>query len=635
MTMQKCRRAVHYFIRCCLAREIKTSIRISLPVMPRFEFSFLRALFFLAPVLFFFSSSSQARAKEKEEPITRSPSPQPVVASVYVGERTLISLPLRGRIEEPVTILIRKKPRFGLISEPERVNRQTWRVWYSPLPGSDETIDSFSYAAKSVDSPVSVAAQVQVSIMKRPAELVFSDSLDFGSVPVGDTLVKEIDIQNSGGKTAVISPVLNLPWKLVDAIPIQIMAGETKKIRVAFSPDSSGEFAGKLALETDTKRAMKLNGSSQNPLQWPAKPVLFTSSQRATPQSVSFKNLTDRIREVVFEWPDFLEAPSHVTIEPDSILEIPVKLKAAPNLSWEGPVSFSCGNFKGSLTVAIETAPDSITLEPASVLDLGEFPLGSSANCTLRLTNSGGRPARLTIDLPNWIKLNPSPSAVLINPGESAHFEATATPQKVGTFDFSLPVHSDSETLGTFRLRVTARAARPVEKLLAIPAHRPVSPEPSTPVANIPPVEECALVESKPHSITISWKLTSPDTERFLIERRDIKPGAEGQVETVWKAWEGADVQISGDTATAHFRKLPPGTFWNIRITGIDSKGQLGQQPNRSFRIETRVASPLLPLWFWILVALAGTGSVIWLLKNKVTLVRDDLDARISNLEKQ
>lgn len=590
--------------------------------MPRFEFSFLRALIFLAPVLLFFSSASQAREKDKEEPITRPPSPQPVVASVYVGERTLINLSLRGRIEEPVTILIRKKPRFGILTEPERVNRQTWRVWYSPLPGSDEVIDSFSYAAKSVDSPVSVAAQVQVSITKRPAQLVFSESFDFGIVPVGDTLVKEIDIQNSGGKTADIKPALRAPWKLVDAIPIQIKAGDTKKIRIAFSPDSSGAFAEKLALETETKRAIKLKGSSKNPIQWPSQPLVFASDRREALQSLSFKNLTDRIREVVFEWPDFLEAPSHVIIEPELDIEIPVKLKASPSLSWDGPVSFSCGNFKGSLAVVIESAPASITLEPSSVLDLGEFPLGSSANCTLRLTNSGGRPARLTIDVPNWIKVNPSPAAVLINPGESAALEAKATPQKVGTFDFSLPVHSDSETLGIFRVRATARSAQPVEKLLAIPVPEPVSPAPSTPVADIPAVDECALVESTPHSITISWKLTSPDTKSFLIERREINLEEDGQVKTIWKRWEGADVHISGDSATAHFRKLPSGTFWNIRITGIDSKGQLGRQSKGSIRIQTRALNLwTIPFWIWmpgtlvLLIVFARLGKKMIMLK--------------------
>jgi hypothetical protein len=551
------------------------------------------AFFLLLPI------SPHAQAKEKEEPITRSPSPQPVVASVYVGQRALINLPLRGRIEDPVTILIRKKPSFGILTEPERVNRQTWRVWYSPLPGSDDNLDSFSYAAKSVDSPVSVAAQVQVSIMKRSAQLVFSDSLDFGSVPVGDTLIKEIDIQNSGGKTAVISPVLNPPWKLVDAIPIQIKAGDTKKIRVAFSPDSSGAFAEKLALETETKRAIKLNGSSKNPIQWPSKPLLFASDQREALQSVSFKNLTDRIREVGFEWPDFLEAPSHVSIEPESDIEIPVKLKAAPSLSWDGPVSFSCGNFKGSLTVVIQNAPASITLEPSSVLDLGEFPLGSSANCTLRLTNSGGRPARLTIDVPNWIKVNRSPASVLINPGESAAFEATVTPQKVGTFDFSLPVQSDSETLGAFRFRATARSAQPVEKLLVIPVPEPVSPPPSTPVADIPPVAECALVESTPHSIIVSWKV--PDgADGFVLESRRIVPMESGSFSEEWIEWKrNISFSVKDGLATANLKKLPSDTFWMIRVTGVDTKGVKGP-PSRIHRIETTQETFYkIPFFIW------------------------------------
>jgi hypothetical protein len=241
----------------------------------------------------------------------------------------------------------------------------------------------------------------------------------------------------------------------------------------------------------------------------------------------------------------------------------------------------------------------------------------------------------LTIDVPNGIRVVPSPAAVLIEPGKTAAFEATVTPQKVGSFEFSLPVHSDSEALGAFRLRATARAAQPVEKLLSIPVPQPVFSAPKAPLADIPPVDECALLESTPHSITISWKLASPDTKGFLIERREIKPQADGQVKMVWKRWEGVFIQISGDSATAHFRKLPSGTFWNIRITGIDSKGRLGQQPSRSFRIETRPPGPLLPLWAWIFLSSIAAGSVIWVLKNKVTFVRDDLETRISNLEKQ
>ena len=568
--------------------------------MPSPFISFLRVMAFLAPLmLFFFSARPCASAKEKEEPILRPPSPQPVVVSAYVGERTAIDLTLRGRIEDPATILIRKKPRFGLLSDPERVHRQIWRVWYSVPPDSAENLDSFTYAAKSVDSPVSVAASVQVSIIKRAAQLVFSESLDFGTVPVGDSTIKEVFVQNSGGKTATINPVLCAPWKLLDATPIRIKDGEAKIIRVAFSPDSSGVFAEKLVLEPDSKRGVTLNGDSQNPLAWPLRPVLFASNQRDAPLSVSFKNLTGRMREVVFEWPDFLEAPSHVSIEPESILEIPVKLKAAPSFSWEGPVSFSCGNFKGSFIVGIETAPASITLEPSSVLDLGEFPLGSSANCTLWLTNSGGRPARLTIDVPNWIKVNPSSLAVLLKPGESAAFEATATPQKDGTFDFSLPVQSDSETLGTFRVRAMTRSAQPVEKLLAIPVAEPVSPAPSTPVADIPSVKEFFLLDSTPHSITLSWKVLD-GANGFVLESRRIVPMESGSFSEEWIEWKrNISFLVKDGLATATLKKLPSDTFWMIRVSGIDSKGIKGP-PSRIHRIETTQETFYkIPFFIW------------------------------------
>lgn len=571
------------------------------------DFLFVRAHLFAGIVAtIVMCLSPRAHSKEKEVPINRPPSPEPVFTSAYVGETTAIDLPVRGRIEDPLQIIIRKKPRIGSLSEiPERIDRHTVRFWYSVPSGSSEDTDSFTYAAQSVDSPVSVAAPVRISVVKRNAELVCADSLDFGSVPVGETSTQQFDIHNAGGKTATIAPVLRPPWQLLDSTPIKIKGGETTKIRVAFSPGSPGSYADKFVLERDSKRGITLNGASENPLQWPSQEVLFASGHRADAQSVSFRNLTDKARELIFEWPAFLDAPSHITIDPGSSIEVPIRLRAEPAFSWDGTVPFSSANFRGSLAVVIETAPAIITLEPASVLDLGEISLGSAAKGTIKLANSGGRSARLTIDVPNGIKVNPSPVAVLIEPGMTAAFEATATPQKPGTFDFLLPVNSDSRNCGAFQVRATVRAAQPVEKLLAIRVSEPNSPALQIPVADIPPVDECTLLESTTRSIKISWKLTSPDTKSFIIERREIKLEADGQVKTEWKPWEGVHVQISGDSATAYFRKLPADTFWNIRITGIDSKGQLGQQSKRSLRIETQAFNSwTIPFWIWMPSAL-------------------------------
>jgi hypothetical protein len=238
------------------------------------------------------------------------------------------------------------------------------------------------------------------------------------------------------------------------------------------------------------------------------------------------------------------------------------------------------------------------------------------------------------MDVPKGIKVTPSPTGLLLEPGNALTFQALVSPPKEGTFDFLLPVHSDSEPLGAFGIRVSARAAQPVERLLTIPVTPTVPKEPDSPLADIPPIQECFLVEATEHSVTISWKLTSPETKDFLIERREIKQEGDGHVKTEWKKWEGVAIQMSGDSATALFRKLPPGTFWNIRITGFDSNGLAGQPPKGFFRIETQPKGPLFQTWVWAIAALAAAVALFWFLKNKITFVKDDLDVRIANLEK-
>ena len=565
----------------------------------------------------------------------RPPMPESLGVVAYIGTKTEIDLRVVGRIQEPLKVLIRKKPRSGTLSEPVRLNRNTFRVVYSTPADGIEGVDFFSYAAQSVDSPVSYSAQVQISIRQRPAQLEFPSSLDFGIVPVGDTRDMQLVVHNSGGETVHLRPPLNRPWALVDPLPISISGGETKKIRIAFSPVSSGVFADKFTIDGDSNRAISLRGASENPLQWPTEAILFTSKKRDNPEaSVLFTNPTDTPRNLVFQWPDFLQAPSHITIDPESSIDIPIRLKAIPSFSWEGSVPFSCGNLEGSLAVVVEAAPPRVELEPSTLQNLGEFPFGTAANSTLLLRNSGGRAVRLTMDVPKGIKVTPSPTGLLLEPGNALTFQALVSPPKEGTFDFLLPVHSDSEPLGAFCIRVSARAAQPVERLLTISPTPDVAKKPDSPVADIPPIQECFLVEATEHSVTISWKLTSPDTKSFLIERREIKPEGDGRVKAVWKQWEGADVQISGDSVTAHFRKLPPGTFWNIRITGIDSNGLAGQPPKGHFRIETKPMSPLFPTWVWASLVLVATVAVAWFFKNKITFVKDDLDARIAHLEK-
>jgi hypothetical protein len=92
------------------------------------------------------------------------------------------------------------------------------------------------------------------------------------------------------------------------------------------------------------------------------------------------------------------------------------------------------------------------------------------------------------------------------------------------------------------------------------------------------------------------------------------------------------EVLISGDEATAHFRKLAPGTFWHVRIRSVDDQDRVTAPPRGFFRIATQPLPPLLPDWFWW-VAVPSALTLLYRLWKKFRASRvENLDARIENL---
>ena len=570
--------------------------------------------------------------KYKLEPMISAPVPKGKTVTAYIGEKTEIDLQVRGRIEEPMKILIRKYPQIGTLSDPVHVSRNLVRVFYSVPAKSPERDENFSYAVQSKDSPVSIAAQVQINIRLRPTKLHFPSSLDFGSVPAGDILERVVVVENSGGVTAELDPKLNSPWVVLNPLPIKIGGGKSQKIRLSFSPVQSGRFAERLILSSDSNNYVTLTGASDPPLQWPKQGLLFESQKRSDPHALAtFTNVTDKPRTLTFEWPAFLEAPTSITIEPNASTEIPVTLIADPTFTFRDSVTFSCGQFKGSLPITVQSAPACVNLEP-STLDLGEVFTGTSAKGKFALTNSGGQNATVSIDVPKGILVEPSPKDIQLAPGSTVPFEVTVAPQKADAFHFQLPVNSGKNELGIFRVQLTSRDPLKVERKQSIQptTPKPISPAPIPP--NIPSVQECFLLESTTNSIKIEWKLPSPDISEFFIERREISLDENTRPE--WVLWkDGVNIELKDNTAVASFRNLPrPGAFWIIRISGTNPQGQT-LPPSPQFRIETRPASPLVPFWMWILILLASALG-IYLRKNRVRFVADDHNERISHLEK-
>ena len=590
---------------------------------------FLGVLFVaLCPV----KGHAEEKKKKGEEEMIRPPMPVPSSVAIYVDTPERIALQIGGRIREPLVILIRKFPKHGTLGPVERPTTKTAYVTYTPHRKASPGSDSFRFAAQSIDSPVSASAQVDIALRMRPAALDYRREVDFGTVPLGETSTQDIVISNHGGSAASGEVVLKSPWKLEGDPRYSVPGGGQTSLRVVFDPTAPGDFRDRLHIGSSPQDAISLCASAIEPLDWPAKGLSISSLMREKePATLEFTNKTAVSHTLLFDWPEFVRAPSELALDRFSSASVDVEVSAPPAFSFEGMVSFHSGCFTASFPLVVNPAPSRVELDPASPLDLGSVPLGETARGTLRIRNSGGLAARIRITPPRGLTIKPSAASALIEPGSEAVFEVAAQPEKPGTFSLLLPVESESEALPPLKVKFAASPNSPTT-----PTPSPPPDSSPTPADIIPRVQECSLKMATTTTIDLEWAIPSPTISGFLIELRTLEAGADGEPQTKWEPWleKYLEISMQNQTAFAHFRKLMPNSFYYIRISARNAEGSLGP-PSPVFRMQTRPSNLYrIPVWIWMPGVLLLT-ALGWVFANRrVRLVAEDMEARIDKLEK-
>jgi hypothetical protein len=273
----------------------------------------------------------------------------------------------------------------------------------------------------------------------------------------------------------------------------------------------------------------------------------------------------------------------------------------------------------------VHPAPARLSIDPPGHVDLGPIPPGKVAKGQFKISNIGGLPAAVRMEAPKGFKILPEPSGLLIDPETTKEFEVSTQPRDSGEFSYPLDIFSGDLEVGRLNLRVSVRANPEEEDSLP-------DPSPTPPGPSIPLVREVSLLESTPHTITIRWSVPESGAQDFFIERREIRPGSEGRPEELWVWWDSAHIEVEGGTATARFRKLAAGSFWNIRMRSHDDAGVLNPPPPGFFRIETRPLPPLFPRWFWWAVGAVALFLLRWIWKKFRVARQENLAARIEKL---
>ena len=295
------------------------------------------------------SISLSAIGKPKEEyslPVPPTPTPERV--EVFVGESKTITLKASGRIEEPIKFFIRKKPSKGTLGAIQPVDSKSAEVDYTSDPSSKAGEDFFTYAAQSIDSPVSAAARMEIDLRLRPAVLVYPRLLDFGTVSLGDSKQIDLVISNAGGKAAALDMSINSPWRFAEPPSNGVAGGGEVLIALVFEPRSPGDYSERLAITRDGSEVVTLRGSGMDAFSWPSQGLLISSEMRAGAQAmIPFTNRTGADRIVEFEWPGNIIAPRALRIPAGETMQVPVALDAStpPSFSTRSTVPFRSGNF--------------------------------------------------------------------------------------------------------------------------------------------------------------------------------------------------------------------------------------------------------------------------------------------------
>jgi len=579
-----------------------------------------------------------APAKKLEQIATPPPLAKAVMATAYLHQPQEVVLQVGGRIIEPMTFIVRKAPRHGKLGDLKRTGRNTATVTYFPDASAGPVDDFFTFAAKSSDSPVSAPATVWVRVLEESPALEHPAELDFGTVFLGDSVERELVLRNSGGGRASGRLEANSPWTVRGNSKFALSAGSKTTVKLVFCPADERSFSERLRLGPGQGDSVELHGQGIAPFSWPKAGWSFSPEQRANGfAEFAVTNQTPQEKVLTIEWPDFIKADSEIRIPAGATVSIKAGVVGSLKKAFEGSVNFRSGNFTSQIPLTVYPKPAKLAIVPESGLDLGEGRNGEEIKGSFILKNIGESDAPLHVSAPADIQILPDPAKVVLGAGEELAFEIRLSSFKPGMHQGQIvlgappsdAVHLDYKA----SLRDGAAASLPVENFLNLPEKPQLTSLP--PAGKVPPVKVAWLVSSSPHEVEINWDITSPETSKYKIYRRQISAADDRRVAVEWIDWPEAKIHIDGGQASARWQSMPENSRWTIRIVGFDSMGIPGP-PSPAFQIATVPGQRFsVPVWIWIVLIAGLIAAAIRLLSNRRRALLAQEDARIAKLEKK
>ncbi len=401
--------------------------------------------------------------KDKEPPIEPSVG-YDATLEIHRGDTKTITLRAIPSDGYDVEFEILTQPRYGTLSKIVRNSKGSVALLYSHQDNKDSTADSFKFKIKTGPRKCWSTKTARIQISEPPARLDFTpETLDFGSVFIGESATLPIRVTNSGGGflRGTLIPSTE-SYSIIDSNEFDIPSGKSKTFAVTFAPKTSDTQVGKIRFESGAapRAEIAAQGIGNTRFEAPVKAAFDTTIEPFL-LNIEIANRTAEPLPVSIQASHPLETLDKLELPPNGTSKLELKIK--PGFFTEKFISLLLTDGAGEQSVRITLPPPPAVLDwEAPNLDLGDVIIGTSERLKVTLHNRGTSPAKVKLLSEGDGILIPEPE-VSIPPEQSLDIKAHWTFATLGPATATIHVESGTDLPPlTFRANVQEpRSAQP------------------------------------------------------------------------------------------------------------------------------------------------------------------------------
>ena len=409
---------------------------------------------------------------------------------------TLRAIPSHGY---DVEFQIVTQPLYGTLSESTRLSKGAISVFYTHSGKENQTSDSFQFRIKTGPQKAWSTRTAKITINEPPSRFEAQpESLDFGSVFIGESTTQPLVISNTGGRILRGRLELTEPWSLQESPDFQISSGKSKIFRITFAPKNSNLQRSRIAvnIKSNPNPEISIQGIGEYRFEAPDKAIF---DQATSPVQFFITNKTPDPLTIIIDAPHPLIGPEKIIVSGGGKSEVELKIK--PGFYKEKFAAISLSDGASSQLVKIQLPPPPPYFEWATETQkqLGEITPDRPRHFTARLQNLGTHTATIHIQAQGEGFSTSQKTPLTIQPDSFADVPATWTVRTSGLIEATLTATSEgiSKTI-TFNATVPSPTPMPTPRL------------PSAPVTG-----KSNGHEQKPRDIKIL-----PASEKEVLEKR-------------------------------------------------------------------------------------------------------------------